>query len=133
MLIVRGVKGSAPDQEMYEGQKEALKQFPDVKIVGEVYGQATTAVAQSAVSNILPSLPQVDAVLAQGGGDDYGIVQAFEQAGKKGPLLFLLKGVGVWTSSNGGTEQSKKNGYKTVSDSSAPGIGGAVLWRSPTF
>jgi ribose transport system substrate-binding protein len=67
VLIVRGVKGSAPDQEMYEGQMQALKQYPGIKIVGEVYGQATTAVAQSAVSNILPSLLQVDAVLTQGG------------------------------------------------------------------
>jgi ribose transport system substrate-binding protein len=125
VLIVRGVKGSAPDLEMYEGQMEALKQFPDVKIVGEVYGQATTAVAQSAVSNILPSLPQVDAVLAQGGGDDYGIVQAFEQAGKKVPIV---EGCGSSNFLKWWTEQSKKTGYKTVSDSSAPGIGGAVLW-----
>ena len=39
ILIIRGVKGSAPDQMMYEGQMETLKQFPEAKIVGEVYGQ----------------------------------------------------------------------------------------------
>src|ERR1700722_10627745 len=48
ILVVRGVKGSAPDQEMYEGAMQVLKQSPGIKIVGEVYGQATTAVAQSA-------------------------------------------------------------------------------------
>ena len=84
VLIVRGVKGSAPDQLMYEAQRETLKQYPNVKVVDEVYGQATTAVAQSEVSNLLPSLPTVDAGLDQG-GDDYGIVQVFEQAGKKSP------------------------------------------------
>ena len=125
VLVVRGVKGSAPDQEMYGGQMEVLKQFPGIKIVGEVYGQATTAVAQSAVNNILPSLPQVDAVLTQGGGDDYGVVQAFEQAGKKVPIV---EGCGSSNFLKWWTEQYKKSGYKTISDSSAPGIGGAVLW-----
>jgi ribose transport system substrate-binding protein len=125
ILVVRGVKGSAPDQEMYEGAMQVLKQSPGIKIVGEVYGQATTAVAQSAVSNILPSLPQVDAVLTQGGGDDYGVVQAFEQAGKKVPIV---EGAGSSNFLKWWSEENKKNGYKTVSDSSAPGIGGAVFW-----
>jgi ribose transport system substrate-binding protein len=125
VLIVRGVKGSAPDQEMYAGQMEALKQYPDAKVVGEVYGQATTAVAQSAVSNILPSLPGVDAVLTQGGGDDYGVVQAFEQAGRKVPII---EGGGSSNFLKWWSEQYKKTGYKTISDSSAPGIGGAAFW-----
>ena len=88
---------------------EALKQYPDIKIVGEVYGQATTAVAQSAVSNILPSLPQVDAVLDQGGGDDYGMVQAFEQAGKKIPIV---EGGGSSNFLKWWSEQIKKMGIK---------------------
>jgi ribose transport system substrate-binding protein len=125
VLVVRGVKGSAPDQEMYAGQMQVLKQFPGIKIVGEVYGQATTAVAQSAVGNILPSLPQVDAVLTQGGGDDYGVVQAFEQAGKKIPIV---EGCGSSNFLKWWAEENKKTGYKTISDSSAPGIGGAVFW-----
>jgi ribose transport system substrate-binding protein len=125
VLIVRGVKGSAPDQAMYAGQMEALKQYSNAKVIGEVYGQATTAVAQSAVSNILPSLPEVDAVLTQGGGDDYGVVQAFLQAGRKVPIV---EGGGSSNFLRWWDEQYKKSGYKTISDSSAPGIGGAALW-----
>jgi ribose transport system substrate-binding protein len=125
VLIVRGVKGSAPDQLMYEGQKEVLAKYPQVKVVGEVYGQATTAVAQAAVSNLLPSLPKVDAVLAQGGGDDYGIVQAFAQHGGGFPII---EGGGSSNFLRWWAEQYKKNGYKTISINSAPGIGGAALW-----
>ena len=125
ILIVRGVKGSAPDQMMYEGAMESLKQFPEAKIVGEVYGQATTAVAQAEVSKLLPSLPQIDAVLTQGGGDDYGVVQAFEQAGRKPPII---EGGGSSNFLKWWSDQFKKNGYKTVSDNSAPGIGGAAFW-----
>ena len=125
VLVVRGVKGSAPDQLMYEAQVETLKQYPDIKVAGEVYGQATTAVAQSEVSNILPSLPQLDAVLDQGGGDDYGIVQAFEQAGKKIPII---EGGGSSNFLKWWFEQNKKDGYQTISINSAPGIGAAAFW-----
>ncbi len=125
VLIVRGVKGSAPDQLMYEAQVETLKRYPNAKIVGEVYGQATTAVAQSEVSNLLPSLPPVDAVLTQGGGDDYGIVQAFVQAGKKLPVI---EGGGSSNFLKWWSEQHAKDGYQTISINSAPGIGGAAFW-----
>jgi len=126
VLIVRGVKGSAPDQLMYEAQVETLKQYPNVKVVGEVYGMATTAVAQSEVSNLLPSLPQVDAVLDQGGGDDYGIVQAFEQSGKKVPII---EGAGSSNFLKWWSERAKKEGgYQTISINSAPGIGAAAFW-----
>jgi ribose transport system substrate-binding protein len=64
-----------------------LKKYPGINVIGEIYGQATTSVAQSAVSNILPTLKNVDAVIAQGGGDDIGIVQAFEQSGRKLPII----------------------------------------------
>ena len=81
VLQVRGVKGSAPDNDMFNAQEVALKKYPDIKVVATVYGQATASVAQSAIANVLPSLPHVDAVLGQGGSDDFGIAQAFDQFG----------------------------------------------------
>lgn len=128
VIVVRGVKGSGPDNLMYNAQKAVLDAHPDVKIVAEVFGQATASVAQSAIANVLPSLPQVDAVLGQGGSDDYGIAQAFMQAG--GPYaekLPVIEGGGssdfvIWWA-----EQAKK-GYKTTSMNTTPGIGGAAFW-----
>lgn len=128
VIVVRGVKGSGPDNQMYSAQKAVLDKHPDVKVVAEVYGQATASVAQSAIANVLPSLPHVDAVLGQGGSDDYGIVQAFQQAG--GPYaekMPVIEGGGssdfvIWW--NG--EAAK--GYKTTSMNTTPGIGGAAFW-----
>ena len=54
VLLVRGVQGSAPDKIISDSQKEVLKKYPGINVVGEIYGQATTSVAQSAVSNIFP-------------------------------------------------------------------------------
>lgn len=128
VIVVRGVKGSGPDNLMYSAQKKVLDAHPDVKVVAEVYGQATASVAQSAIANVLPSLPQVDAVLGQGGSDDYGIVQAFEQAG--GPYaekLPVIEGGGssdfvIWWNKKGA------DAYKTTSMNTTPGIGGAAFW-----
>src|SRR5579871_4273468 len=41
IIVVRGVKGSAPDNDMYNAQQSVLKNYPDVKVVATVYGQAT--------------------------------------------------------------------------------------------
>ncbi len=125
VLLVRGVQGSAPDKIISDSQKEVLKKYPGINVVGEIYGQATTSVAQSAVSNILPTLKNVDAVIAQGGGDDIGIVQAFEQSGRKLPII---QGGGTSNFLKWWEEQNKKGTYQTVSANTAPGIGGAAFW-----
>ncbi|EWY41038.1 ABC transporter substrate-binding protein [Skermanella stibiiresistens SB22] len=129
IIIVRGVKGSAPDNDMYKGQTEALKEFPGIKTVATVYGQATTSVAQSAVANVLPSLPHVDAVLGQGGGDDFGIAQAFEQyGGAYADKMPIISGGGSSNFIQWWSERNRKDGYSTVSMNTTPGIGGAAFW-----
>jgi ribose transport system substrate-binding protein len=130
VLQVRGVKGSAPDNDMFNAQEAALKKYPDIKVVATVYGQATASVAQSAIANVLPSLPHVDAVLGQGGSDDFGIAQAFDQFGgaykDKPPII----------EGGGSTDFIKwwaaksASGYATISMNTTPGIGGAAFWLS---
>jgi ribose transport system substrate-binding protein len=128
IIQVRGVKGSAPDNDMYNSQAEVLKNYPDIKVVATVYGQATASVAQSAIANVLPSLPHVDAVLGQGGSDDFGIAQAFDQFG--GPYKDkppIIEGGGStdfvkWWASKAAS------GYSTISMNTTPGIGGAAFY-----
>lgn len=127
VLIIRGVAGSAPDADMYKGMMNVLDKNPDIKVVGTVYGQATTAVANKEVSSILPSLKNVDAVLCQGGGDSYGVVQAFQQANKEMPLI---TGDGSAEFTKWWYEESQKNGYETLGLASTPGVGGAAFWVS---
>jgi ribose transport system substrate-binding protein len=70
----------------------------------------------------------VDAVLAQGGSDDYGIAQAFEQYG--GPYaekMPVIEGGGssdfiLWWN------ERQAEGYRTTSMNTTPGIGGAAFW-----
>lgn len=128
-IIVRGVAGSAPDEAMYAAQQSVLADYPDVKVVAEVYGQATAATAQSAIANVLPSLPRVDVVLAQGGSDDIGIAQAFQQyGGEYAEKMPVIEGGGGTDFVKWWAEENARNGYQTVSMNTTPGIGGAVLW-----
>jgi ribose transport system substrate-binding protein len=131
IIITRGVKGSAPDADMYKAQTGVLAQYPDVKVVATVFGQCTASVAQSAIANVLPSLPHVDAVLEQGCSDDYGIVQAFDQyGGEYANKMPIIEGGGSAEFFAWWKKENAKNGYTTLSMSSTPGIGGAAFWLS---
>ncbi len=125
VLLVRGVAGSAPDQDMYQGTMDILNKNPGMKVVSTVYGQCTTSITDQQISAILPSLPKIDVVILQCGGDDYGAVQAFQTAGKTVPVILA----------NGSSEfikwwytQNQSNGYTTWGECSTPGIGSAVVW-----
>lgn len=129
VVVVRGVAGSGPDEQMYAAQMAVLAEHPEVTVVAEVIGQATASEAQQAIANVLPSLPQVDAVLAQGGSDDYGIAQAFEQYG--GPYaerMPVIEGGGSSDFILWWNERNKADGYETTSMNTTPGIGGAAFW-----
>jgi ribose transport system substrate-binding protein len=129
IIVVRGVKGSAPDADMYKAQMGVLEKYPDVKVAATVYGQATASVAQSAIANVLPSLPHVDAVLGQGGSDDYGIAQAFDQfGGAYANNMPIIEGGGSTDFLKWWNQQHDKNGYSTISMNTTPGIGGAAFW-----
>ena len=129
VIIVRGVRGSGPDEQMYAAQMGVISKYPNVNVVAEVFGQATASVAQQAIAGVLPSLPLVDAVFAQGGSDDYGIARAFEQYG--GPYVEdmpVIEGGGssdfiIWWN-----ERNAAREYRTTSMNTTPGIGGAAFW-----
>jgi ribose transport system substrate-binding protein len=85
VLLVRGVAGTTIDSGEYQGWMDVLKQYPQIKVVGSVYGDWDEATAQSAVSGILSNLPPIKAVFINGG--NYGIIQAFKSAGRPVPLM----------------------------------------------
>ena len=93
-------------------------------VVFDSLTEADNAKAQSAVANLLPSMPNIDAVLSEG---SYGVVQAFLAAGKPVPLVignnraeFIL----WWI------DEKAKNGYQTISLGSEPSIGVVAFWLS---
>ncbi len=126
ILEIRGLAGTYVNDAIHEGIVSELKKYPDFKVVGEVYGNWTQSVAQKEVAGILPSLPQIDAVVTQG-GDGYGAVKAFEAAGRKVPLVIMgnrYDEMEIWKKMKG------ESGYQTISMSIAPGVSTIAFWTA---
>ncbi len=125
VVLVRGIAGTPVDQSIYKGWMSVLSKHPGIKVVGSVYGNWTEATAQSKVASLIPSLPHINAILAQGSGEGYGAIQAFKAAGRSTPLVF---------GGNSGyflhwwAKQSKATHYTTKSESNTPGVGGAAFY-----
>lgn len=124
VLNVRGVDGTGADNLEQEGTDAAFSKAPGIEIVGTVYGQWDEATAQSAVAQVLPSLPEIDAVMQQG-GSGYGIAQAFEAAGRPVPLIVMgNRGEELtWWA-----EQKEKTGYESLSLNPNPGMGASAVY-----
>jgi len=125
VVQILGVSGSAPAIDMFQGQVDELKKYPNIHVVSKVEGEASASTTQQNLSNVLPSLPPIDAVLTQAGNDAYGAVQAFEASGRPMPLILgddTSEFLQWWI------KMKKEKGYETFSIGSAPGIGAAAFW-----
>jgi ribose transport system substrate-binding protein len=124
LLEIRGLAGVFVDDEISGGIHEGVKENPQFKVVGSVHGDWAQDVAQKAVAGILPSLPEIDAVVTQG-GDGYGAAQAFAAAGRPTPLIIMgnRQDELLWWK-----EQKDASGYETMSVSIAPGVSTLAFW-----
>jgi len=127
LLEIRGLSGTYVNDAIHVGITGALKNYPGLKVVGEVYGDWTQSVAQREVAGILPSLGKIDAILTQG-GDGYGAAKAFEAAGRELPLIMMgnrYDELTLWKELSG-----KAGGYDTMSISIPPGAVTIALWTA---
>jgi len=124
VLEVRGLAGVFVDDEISAGIHQGIKESGKFKVVGSVHGDWAQDVSQKAVAGILPSLPDIAAVVTQG-GDGYGAAQAFKAAGRPIPLIIMgnrQDELQWWK------EQKDSNGYETMSVSIAPGVSTLAFW-----
>lgn len=124
LLEIRGLAGVFVDDEIHAGIVEGVERHPQFEVVGSVHGDWAQTVAQRAVAGILPSLPEIDAVVTQG-GDGYGAARAFEAAGRPMPLIVMGNRHDELT---WWKEQKDAVGYETMSVSIAPGVGTLAFW-----
>lgn len=124
LLEVRGLAGVFVDDEISAGIHAGVEQYPQFKIAGSVHGDWAQDVAQKAVAGILPSLPEIAAVVTQG-GDGYGAAQAFAAANRPMPTIVMgnREDELQWWK-----QQKDANGYETMSVSIAPGVSTLAFW-----
>ena len=124
LLEIRGLAGVFVDDAISSGIHEGVEETGKFEIVGSVHGNWAQDVAQKAISGILPSLPEIAAVVTQG-GDGYGAAQAFKAAGRPMPIIVMgnrQDELQWWK------EQKDANGYETMSVSIAPGVSTLAFW-----
>lgn len=125
ILEIRGIAGTSADVDMHNGLVDGLKAYPNIKIVGTVYGNWTQTVAQKEVAGILPSLPPIQGVATQG-GDGWGAYQAIHAAGRPTPIIVMgnrQDELALWKSLLG-----KNPNYQTFSVSSTPSSSKVAFW-----
>lgn len=124
LLEIRGLAGVSVDDEIHAGIQAGVEKNPQFKVAGSVNGDWAQDVAQRAVAGILPSLPEIAAVVTQG-GDGYGAAQAFAAANRPMPTIIMGNRedeLRWWK------EQKDANGYETMSVSIAPGVSTLAFW-----
>ncbi len=86
IVTVQGIKGE-PGSEIWESSAACMfEQFPDIKILANIYGSWTEPVAKTEMQKVLTTNPgaKIDGVWVQGPGTT-GVIQAFEQTGREVP------------------------------------------------
>jgi ribose transport system substrate-binding protein len=125
VLEVRGIAGTAIDEQIHDGYMDVFKKYPSIKVVGSVHGGWTESTAKQAVAALLPSLPEVNAVAAQG-GDGVGTLTAFQDAGRPVPTEILGNSqaeLALWAKL-----RAAPGGYETIALDSTPGVGDVAFW-----
>lgn len=122
VLICRGVAGQSYDALAYKGITEAIAKYPDMKIVGEVYGEYNSTTAQTEIASFIAGTKEkVDLVCGES-GDAYGAAMAFQAAGLDIPLIY---GGNRGEFLNWWMEQKD---YETISGVATPWFSAAALY-----
>lgn len=127
ILLDLGIAGTEPETLFDEGIAAGLKKYPNLKVVGRVYGQWTSTITDQQISQILPSLPSVQGVVSEGAGE-VGVVQAFQAAHRPVPLVYFGNAgqdLRLWN-----TLLKSNPSYDIFSISSFPSVSGFGIWTA---
>lgn len=83
VVVLGGVPGAASSQQYMNGFKEAIKKYPDIKLLDQNYiiTNWNPADGQRAVAGLLAKYKQIDGIASDYGVTTLAGIKAFEQAG----------------------------------------------------
>src|SRR4051794_12674702 len=120
---VTGVEGNSTDLIRSRGRDAALKDYPKVRLVGELPGKWNREDSQRAMEDLLSRYPNIKGVIAQNDDVADGCIAALRAGGVRPGSDVLLSGADGTT---GGAEMIKK-GQLLATSANVPQFMGALL------
>lgn len=90
--VLHGVLGATAEIQRTEGLHEALKDFPDIKIVAEGTANWDEGEAYKQAQNILTAHPDMKAIFGESDAMALGAGRAAKQAGREGMYFYGIDG-----------------------------------------
>jgi ribose transport system substrate-binding protein len=118
VLGVHGIASTAVDKQEFAGWKASFAKCPDITFDDSLVGQFQPPVAKAKVLSYLSSHPKPVAGAVNAAGMTIGIMQAFQQTGRKVPAMVdVAPTYGTLAYWN----ENKEKGYKAVGLTVPPG------------
>lgn len=82
ILWIKGIEGNQVTLDRTAGMEEVLKNYPDIKVLGEGFGKWDISTTASVMSNLMSAYSSqgIDGILSEGGGG-HAIVQSLSENG----------------------------------------------------
>ena len=82
ILWIKGIEGNQVTLDRTAGMEEVLKNYPDIKVLGEGFGKWDISTTASVMSNLMSAYGSqgIDGILSEGGGG-HAIVQSLSENG----------------------------------------------------
>jgi ribose transport system substrate-binding protein len=121
VVELRGIDGVPADSDRHEGFTEALKNYPDIKVVASVFTGWSADKAAQQMKDLLGSGKEIDGIWTS--GTDYNAVAAYKDANKKYVPVVGADGYAFM----GQEIELKDAGLVGINVTNPPAVGGAGL------
>jgi ribose transport system substrate-binding protein len=83
VIHITGLPGTTGDMLVTAGVNRALKEYPDIELVGQLPGNYNRVDSQRVMENLLTAYPEFDAVFGQNDSTAIGALAAIETSGRE--------------------------------------------------
>ena len=87
IAVIEGVPGAVTNRERIRGFRDAVAEWPGIRIAGSRAGDYQQESARRAAAELLAGLPRLDGILSANDVMSLGAIEALEAAGRRVPVI----------------------------------------------